>query len=505
MLFKEFFFEKEVVDQFDENLYWAIQSNTSDLIPLHLLSEAEDNEKIKYPSLTTIAPGDSNPKTAKHPETDETYMGAVLHLEPYAGSGEQVCPFATAIYKITAKNLDPETLQKISLSPGYQKVRNLHVFYGFEIRFGKQNIGGQETNYGSMSNMMKSPAEQKMCPMLMKIKLANTSLRDWSGPHIDISRNQIVHTELVGGCANSCLHFSGDPQRVTTKLTGRRKKTLEFTANNTKFMSKVLLDLFKLVSAATNLGHKPVVRMNATSDISWESDVYRFSSDPAETESILREVWPTQTVPKFVLSIKQAVHSSASKFVDIIKDVASFVSGRTLLEVFPNVIFYDYTKNPARMHQFLLSKRNRSSWPSNYYLTFSLAEDNREQAIKFLKRGGTIAAVFNVKGGRFKDDLPATWMGFKVIDGDKHDYRFLDEKGVVVGLRAKGEAQYEETDFGFVIQPNDPGLDSSDPAVANAIRYKHQLKRRIDQGLRYGPGEKKKKYTRASQEIGYDL
>ena len=157
------------------------------------------------------------------------------------------------------------------------------------------------------------------------------------------------------------------------------------------------------------------------------------------------------------------------------------------------------------MHQFLLSKRNRSSWPSNYYLTFSLAEDNREQAIKFLKRGGTIAAVFNVKGGRFKDDLPATWMGFKVIDGDKHDYRFLDEKGVVAGLRAKGEAQYEETDFGFVIQPNDPGLNSSDPAVADAIKYKNELKRRIDQGLRYGPGEKKKKYTRASQEIGYDL
>ena len=38
----------------------------------------------------------------------------------------------------------------------------------------------------------------------------------------------------------------------------------------------------------------------------------------------------------------------------------------------------------------------------------------------------------------FKDKLPKHWMRKKVIDGDRHDLRFLDPKGVIVGLVAKG-------------------------------------------------------------------
>jgi hypothetical protein len=49
----------------------------------------------------------------------------------------------------------------------------------------------------------------------------------------------------------------------------------------------------------------------------------------------------------------------------------------------------------------------------------------------------------------FKNDLPETWKGFKVIDGDKTDERFLDEKGVVVGLKAKGDAKKDQS--GFVV------------------------------------------------------
>ena len=39
--------------------------------------------------------------------------------------------------------------------------------------------------------------------------------------------------------------------------------------------------------------------------------------------------------------------------------------------------------------------------------------------------------------------------GLKVIDGDKHDMRFLDETQVVVGLIEKGEAKKDTS--GFVI------------------------------------------------------
>ena len=45
------------------------------------------------------------------------------------------------------------------------------------------------------------------------------------------------------------------------------------------------------------------------------------------------------------------------------------------------------------------------------------------------------------------DALPGTWHGFPVIDGDLHDCRFLDPKGVVVGLRAKGGGKGSQSPF----------------------------------------------------------
>jgi hypothetical protein len=35
------------------------------------------------------------------------------------------------------------------------------------------------------------------------------------------------------------------------------------------------------------------------------------------------------------------------------------------------------------------------------------------------------------------------------VDGDKDDLRFLDPQGVIVGLKAKGDAKHDDT--GFVI------------------------------------------------------
>ena len=59
-----------------------------------------------------------------------------------------------------------------------------------------------------------------------------------------------------------------------------------------------------------------------------------------------------------------------------------------------------------------------------------------------MRAGGNVAAVFN--------NLPQTWNGFKVIDGDENDLRYLDYKNVVVGLVAKGKAKKDTS--GFVIQ-----------------------------------------------------
>jgi hypothetical protein len=51
----------------------------------------------------------------------------------------------------------------------------------------------------------------------------------------------------------------------------------------------------------------------------------------------------------------------------------------------------------------------------------------------------------------FRDRLPAQFMGRKVINGDESDLRFLDDKNVIIGLKAKGRARHDKTGFVFDI------------------------------------------------------
>lgn len=103
----------------------------------------------------------------------------------------------------------------------------------------------------------------------------------------------------------------------------------------------------------------------------------------------------------------------------------------------PHIQFYDYTPNYDRMIQFL-----NGELPSNYHLTFSRKEDNDKQVEDILSRGGNVAVVF-------RKNLPATWKGKIVVNGDETDLRFLDGKNVVVGLKAKGKAKKNSN--GFVV------------------------------------------------------
>jgi len=110
---------------------------------------------------------------------------------------------------------------------------------------------------------------------------------------------------------------------------------------------------------------------------------------------------------------------------ETVKDKA----GLTVFDRHPEVIFYDYTKIPDR---------DVSDIP-NYSLTFSLAESNDSDARKALRRGINVAAVFHSR--------PKTFLSHTVIDGDESDLRFLDAKGVIVGLTAKGLAKQDKSGF----------------------------------------------------------
>jgi hypothetical protein len=109
-----------------------------------------------------------------------------------------------------------------------------------------------------------------------------------------------------------------------------------------------------------------------------------------------------------------------------------------LMDEFFDVQFYDYTKVLNRLEKEM---------PKNYHITFSKNEQNETECEIALNLGINVAVVFDTKKGK---DLPIEWKGFPVYDGDSSDVRFLDPKGHVIGLMAKGQAKKDET--GFVIK-----------------------------------------------------
>jgi len=109
-----------------------------------------------------------------------------------------------------------------------------------------------------------------------------------------------------------------------------------------------------------------------------------------------------------------------------------------IMQTFPHVQFYDYTPSPFRMLQFL-----KGELPENYHLTFSRKEDNDGFVENVLEKGGNVAVVF-------ADELPKEWKGKRVVNGDETDLRFLDDKNVVVGLKAKGKGKKDSS--GFVVK-----------------------------------------------------
>ena len=184
------------------------------------------------------------------------------------------------------------------------------------------------------------------------------------------------------GCRQACL-FTAGRGAFNNVRKARVEKTLLFHSSRDLFMDQLVKDIEGLKRKAERLGMKPCVRLNGTSDISWES------------------------VP-------------AGKASNI-------------FQLFDDVPFYDYTKNIKKV-----IKLKENPLP-NYSLTFSRSESNQAQAELALSLGVNVASVFRV--------IPPESFGVPVINGDESDLRFLDPKGVIVGLKAKGKAKHDKSGF----------------------------------------------------------
>lgn len=177
----------------------------------------------------------------------------------------------------------------------------------------------------------------------------------------------------------------------------RIKKTKCFFENKDLFMNLLVKEIKQEREKAKMMGKEFSVRLNGTSDISPE---------------------------------------------DFILD------GKNILEIFPDVQFYDYTKDIRRIS--LMEK-----YP-NYDITLSFNGYNWETCKKFLQNGGKVAVVF------LSDKMPKTFDGYEVEDGNGYDMRYLNSPSSVIYLHYHPTAndyvngKFVKPNTKFVIMENDP-------------------------------------------------
>jgi hypothetical protein len=118
-----------------------------------------------------------------------------------------------------------------------------------------------------------------------------------------------------------------------------------------------------------------------------------------------------------------------------------------IVDEYPDVQFYDYTKWDIRKRD--LSKKNYS-----LTFSLSDSDVSDELAEVALEAGINVAAVFDWKKGvPFPATYTFRGKEYPLVDGDEDDLRFLDKvQGGFVGLRLKGNNALKKAgiDSGFV-------------------------------------------------------
>jgi hypothetical protein len=227
-------------------------------------------------------------------------------------------------------------------------------------------------------------------------------------------------TDASAGCIASCLYAAGRGGFDPAVPAARIHRTMWMKFHRAMFNAQLVKETAAHERKAARRGMQCAERLNGTSDLPWESMI-----------------------------------------VD--------ADGHTMMNLFPNVQFYDYTKSARRA-----LKHARGEMPTNYHLTFSRSETNESDCREVLAAGGSVAVVFKICECKrpCKHEITEdtyTYLGRPVVNGDKDDLRFLDTPNVVVGLKAKGPAKHDTS--GFVVD-----IAECEPvAPAPPVTYRYYL------------------------------
>jgi hypothetical protein len=201
-------------------------------------------------------------------------------------------------------------------------------------------------------------------------------------------------------CTAACLNLSGHNRMDIHKNminNSRVKKTKLFFEEREFTVRWIIQEIASAKWKAKNEGRRFSVRLNNTSDISPE-EFY-------------------------------VINRSGQK--------------RNLLQLFPDVQFYDYTKVASRIE--LIEKYH------NYDITYSFNGYNEDLCKGMLRRNVRVAVVFN-------GTLPKMHMGYPVINADLYDMRYIDRTDVIVGLHYKRVRTKLNSENKFVINNEEPKL-----------------------------------------------
>ena len=118
-----------------------------------------------------------------------------------------------------------------------------------------------------------------------------------------------------------------------------------------------------------------------------------------------------------------------------------------IMELYSDVIFYDYTAWPY-------AKRPNETLPLNYHLTFSRKENNDSQIADNISHGRNVTVVVDIPSRDKTTAIPATWREIPTFDADKSDFRPNDPIGRILILRyksAKASSLADALASGFVV------------------------------------------------------
>lgn len=219
-------------------------------------------------------------------------------------------------------------------------------------------------------------------------KTAKNSLKTYIlylAPYKQNSKGINLCPNASKGCVKACLFTSGRG-RFSNVASSRINKSNFYVENREGFLDKLYAELVKISVQARKNDEKVAIRLNGTSDIDFVSQLNkRYNTD--------------------------------------------------ILVQFSNLIFYDYTKILGKIEKYQ---------GQNYHLTYSRSEDTSNFDLhQAITMGANVAVVF--------DKLPATYNIYgnsvDVIDGDESDILMIYNRGKVLGLKAKGDAKADKSNF----------------------------------------------------------